>query len=127
MQNTQTKLENAARGLLMMSESDYPFDYFSTTAKVIDESLVLGLAGKLQGATIENISIDQLLRNLTDTAWGSVSPADAQKFSNLSAVLKQELAGITVYRVGDVQIDVFILGTTADGTVAGMRTKLIET
>lgn len=125
--NTQTKLENAASGLLMMSESDYPFTYFTTEATAIDENLMLSLAGKTEGAIVERTTIDHLLRNMANTSSGSVNQETAQKFINLSDTLKLELTGLTVYRVGEVQVDVFIVGQTSEGTVAGMRTKLIET
>jgi hypothetical protein len=32
-----------------------------------------------------------------------------------------------VYRIGEIRIDVLIIGLTADGKVAGMRTVLTET
>lgn len=127
MQSTQTKLENAASGLLMMSESDYPFTYFITEATTIDENLMLRLAGKAEGVLVEKTDIDHLLRNMANTSSGSVNQETAQKFINLSDTLKLELTGLTVYRVGEVQVDVFIVGQTSEGTVAGMRTKLIET
>ncbi|WP_460680757.1 nuclease A inhibitor family protein [Mucilaginibacter koreensis] len=127
MNTIQTKLENAASGLLMMSESDEPFTYVSAPATTINEQLALSLAGKPAGTPVETITLDYLLRNMTNPASGSVSPATAQKFSQLAAALKQELAGLTVYRVGEVQIDVFILGKANDGSIAGMRTRLIET
>jgi hypothetical protein len=127
MENTQIKLQIAANGLLMMSESDYPFAYFVTDAKAIDEKLALHLADKPEGTTIEEITLDHLLRNMTDASIGSVTEEEAVKFRGLADALKAELAGLKVYRVGDVQVDVFIIGTTADGAIAGMRTKLIET
>ncbi|QJD96194.1 sugar-non-specific nuclease inhibitor NuiA-like protein [Mucilaginibacter robiniae] len=123
----QSNLEQAANGLQMMSESDYPFTYVCTEAKVIDNDLVLKIAAKPQGTPIEQTTIEHLLRNMTDASSGSVSPQVANQFQNLAATLKSELSNLTVYRVGEVQVDVFILGLTKEGNVAGMRTKLIET
>jgi hypothetical protein len=127
MQTTQSKLQTAAEGLWMMSESDYPFDFITTNASVINDELALKLADKPVGTTVEVITLDYLLRNLTDASVGSVPIEDALKFQNLANTLKNELENISVYRVGKVQVDVFILGTTAEGVIAGMRTKLIET
>lgn len=127
MQNTQLILENAAKGLLMMSESDYPFTYFTNPAREINADLILSLAGKTAGTLIEETDIDRLLSNLTNTASGSVNQETAHKFSNLSNQLKQELKQLKVYRVGEIQIEVLIIGLTKEGTVAGMHTKLIET
>lgn len=127
MQKTQMKLEHAAGGLLMMSESDYPFTYFTAEAGRIDEDLILGLAQKPAGTLIEKVTVDHLLRNMANPLSGSVDRKTAEKFMNLSEVLKQELTDLVVYRVGEIQIEVFITGLTAEGKVAGMRTILIET
>lgn len=127
MQKTQMDLEHAAGGLLMMSESDHPFAYFTAEADHIDESLVLRLAGKPAGTLIEKITVDHLLRNMINPLSGSVDRETAQKFVNLSDVLKRELADLAVYRVGEIRIEVLIIGLTAGGKVAGMRTVLIET
>jgi hypothetical protein len=51
----------------------------------------------------------------------------AQRFQNLQKVLKEVLADIQVYRIGEIQIDAFIVGKLKDGTYAGLRTILIET
>jgi hypothetical protein len=124
---TQNKLENAASGLLMMSESDYPFEYLNTNERQLNDALALKLAQKPEGTAVTQTTIEHLLRNMIDPTSGSVNLATSQRFQQLMATLKQELTNLTVYRVGDVQVQVFILGLTADGTVAGMRTMLIET
>lgn len=123
----QNKLENAASGLLMMSESDYPFEYINTNERQLNDALALKLAGKPEGTPVEHTTIEHLLRNLIDPTSGSVNLATAQRFQQLMATLKQELSNLAVYRVGEVQVEVFILGLTAEGTVGGMRTMLIET
>jgi len=123
----QNKLENAANGLLMMSESDYPFEYVNTSEHQLSDALALRLAGLPEGAPVSQTTIEHLLRNMINTASGSVNEATAQRFQQLMATLKQELTNVTVYRVGDVQVHVLILGLAANGTVGGMRTLLIET
>jgi hypothetical protein len=124
---TQNKLEIAASGLLMMSESDYPFDYIHTDESQLNDALALKLAEKPVGTPVSQVTIEHLLRNLANPETRSVNAETVSRFQNLMATLKQELHDITVYRVGEIQVHVFILGFTADGTVAGMRTLLIET
>lgn len=123
----QSNLENAASGLQMMSESDYPFDYFSTDDTAIDENLALKITGKAAGTLVTTTTLDDLLRNMIDPARGAVSPQQAEQYKQMAAVLKDTLQNITVYRVGEVQVEVLIIGLTEEGTAAGMRTKLIET
>lgn len=127
MKSTQIKLESAANGLLMMSESDYPFTWFETPEDQLDEKLILQLAGKPEGSVIEKTNLDHLLRNMTNTSSGAVNQETAKKFSSLSSGIKEELTDVVVYRVGEIQIEVLIAGITKEGKVAGMRTQLIET
>jgi len=127
MKSTQVKLESAANGLLMMGESDYPFTWFETPVEQLDEQLILQLAEKPEGSAIEKTDLDHLLRNMTNISSGAVNQETANKFSNLSSGIKEELTNVVVYRVGEIQIEVLITGITKEGKIAGMRTQLIET
>lgn len=127
MKSTQIKLEGAASGLLMMSESDYPFTWFDTGEHELSEALLLKLADQPAGTPVEKTDIDHLLRNMTNLSSGAVNEETAKKFIHLQQLLKAELTDLTVYRVGEVQIEVLITGLTQEGKIAGMRTKLIET
>ena len=63
MQTTQDNLKLASSGLLMMSESDYPFTYFSAMEENLDEDVIKQISGKPQSA-IETIGVDYLFRNM---------------------------------------------------------------
>jgi hypothetical protein len=45
----------------------------------------------------------------------------------LQELLKQKLKDVQVYRIGSIQIDVFIIGQMKDGGYGGLRTKVVET
>jgi hypothetical protein len=52
----------------------------------------------------------------------------AAKFQKLAQVLKAQLSGVKVYKVGDEpEKRVFIVGKTQDGRWAGLRTTVVET
>lgn len=123
----QSSLELSATGLLMMSESEYPFEYVGSDDTALSPALALKIAGKPEGTSLTTTTVDYLLRNLTDPAIGAVSPAQTRQYQQLALTLKDSLQQLTVYRVGEVQVDILILGLTAEGKVAGLRTKLIET
>jgi hypothetical protein len=127
LMSTQSNLEQAASGLLMMSESDYPFEYFATDDTKVDESLLLKLADKPQGTLIEKTTVEHLFRNMADPNSPSVKPETSARFREFIESLKNELTEIEVYRVGEIQVQVFIIGINIHGTVSGMRTLLIET
>lgn len=51
----------------------------------------------------------------------------AQKFSDLQKLMESNLQNIKVFRVGEISIDVYIVGVDADGNFAGLKTTVIET
>ena len=55
-------------------------------------------------------------------------PEDRPKFDKLAAVLREQLSGIKVYKVGDeAEKQVFVVGKTGDGKWAGLKTTVVET
>jgi hypothetical protein len=48
-------------------------------------------------------------------------------FQNKVSVLKQNLSQLQVYRVGSTDIDIYIVGVTPGGGLAGLSTKRVET
>jgi len=50
-----------------------------------------------------------------------------QRFQNLVSVLKQNLSQLQVYRVGNTNINAYIVGVAPGGGLAGLSTKLVET
>jgi hypothetical protein len=125
-----TSLQSASSGLLVMSESDYPFEIVywpeleaDVTYKMLQES------GKDVSTPIETITVEYLLRNMTkaEAGAGIQQQQTASRFVELQQLLNSSLENVKVYRVGTVQVDVFIIGKLDDGTYGGLKTKLIET
>jgi hypothetical protein len=57
-----------------------------------------------------------------------VPSEDKAKFQKLAAAIKQQLSGVKVCEVGDeAERDVYIVGKTADGKWAGLKTSVVET
>jgi hypothetical protein len=48
-------------------------------------------------------------------------------FQNLVSVLKQNLSQLQVYRVGNTNIDAYIVGVTQNDDWAGLSTQVVET
>ena len=65
---------------------------------------------------------------IQDQDWhGEAERLVVQKYRNLLAVLKQSLSGLTVFRIGEVQIDIYVVGRTPTGEWAGIHTTAVET
>ena len=55
-------------------------------------------------------------------------PEDKPKFDKLAKVIKEQLSGVKVYKIGDeAEKEVYVAGKTADGQWAGIKTSVVET
>jgi hypothetical protein len=126
------KLKQAADNLLMTSESEYPFEVFYWTGES-QESLtnqkLLQLTRHPQETSIETVELDDFFRNCAqEKEWhDETQKENVHKFQLLVKTLKENLTNIQVYRLGTINLDVYIVGATLSGDLAGISTKLVET
>lgn len=59
--------------------------------------------------------------------YGDEEKATAQQFSVLKKLLEANLKDIKVFRLGEIAIDVYVVGVDKDGNLAGIKTTVIET
>jgi histidine triad (HIT) family protein len=114
-------LKKAAKGLKFTSETEAPLKPFAWDdgAKLTDAHL-LELAGEDEGAAVEKQSLDDFFE--------AVPPEDKEGFDELARVLKEQLSGVKVYKVGDEpERQAYIVGKTSDGKWAGLETTVVET
>lgn len=121
-------LEEATRGLTFMSESDYPFEVFRWEAAPTDESL-RALAGADAGAGVETQTAARFFRApASEPDWkGAEERALARRFQQLQRLLEENLDDLKVYRVGSVNIAVFVAGRAPSGSWLGVSTRAVET
>jgi hypothetical protein len=120
-------LTQASQGLLMPSESDYPFEVFVWEDVELTPQKILELTNYPPATSIEEVELDYFFRNVaTEKDWhDKIQKENVAKFQNLVQVIKDNLADIRVYRIGTIEVNVYIVGNN-DG-VAGLATKVIET
>jgi hypothetical protein len=120
-QSVEDALRKASKGLLFPSESDAPLEPFLwETGGNLTKDRIRELAGAEEGATVESLSLDDLLR--------TVSSEERAKFDKLATAVKQLVSGVKVYKVGDEpEKAVYVVGKTPDGKWAGLKTSVVET
>jgi hypothetical protein len=122
-------LTQASQGLLMPSESEYPFEVFTWKDVVeLTPEKILELTHYPPATSIEEVELDYFFRNVAgEKDWhDKIQKENVAKFQNLVQVIKDNLAESRVYRIGTIEVNVYIVGKTNDG-VAGLATKVIET
>ena len=115
-------LQKASRGLRMPSEEDAPFAAFlwEDDGGELTATRLRQLAGVPEGVGVAEDSLEGL--------WRTVPAEDREQFQRLRQAIAQQLAGMKVFRVGDEpHKDVYLVGQTPDGKLAGPKTSVVET
>jgi Nuclease A inhibitor-like protein len=125
-------LKEASEGLLFMSESDYPWEVFhwkSDPQQDIIPEFILERTGYALDTPVEVVDFDSFFAiATTEQNWHNQDDRETVKrYQNLVKILKDNLTQIQVIRVGTINIDVYIVGKTANGELAGIATKVVET
>lgn len=98
-------LRKAAKGLLYPSDTDEPIEVVSGVEVPA-------------GASVSSVAA--FFGELADDA-------NAARFERLRAAVDSTLRDAKVYRAGSTEVDVFILGFTRSGALAGLKTASVET
>ncbi|MFT6205514.1 MAG: hypothetical protein ACI9V1_003367 [Spirosomataceae bacterium] len=129
-------LKNILPELLMdlyyPSESDEPIEVFS-----LEESRDLPIIAndfktllkREEGSTIEPLDIEQFWNSVTEINdwYGEEQIAKTKQFEKLKNTLFEHLGNVQGFRVGEVEIDVYLFGSNSDGAIEGIKTMLVET
>ena len=125
-----SELAEATTGLMMMSESDYPFATLRFDAKTaITPRFLHTLAREDESAPVVEQSVDDFFRAaVSEPDWKKDEELKtARRYQSLVRLLKENLSDLKVYRVGAVNISVFIIGRSGNQTLLGLSTRVIET
>ena len=115
-------LKKATQGLLFISETEAkftPFVWQIDGAMNVEQVFRNAEYDYEAGTPTEKMSLADFFR--------AVPPEDAPKYDSLTAVLKEQLADLEVYKIGAAEKDVYIVGRTKDGLWAGLTTTVVET
>jgi len=147
-------LQAQVAGLSWMSESDYPFRVVvacpetSATEPIVFSIEKIPALKPIAGLTAstdvsivfvthledflklcESVDVDTFFQRATQVQdwFGEAEWAIAQRYQQLVRWLKENLTDLQVYRCGDIEVDIYILGQAADGRRLGLQTRAIET
>ncbi len=128
--DTMQALKDASEGLLYQSETDEPFTVFKWKADgELTKDKVLKRARKAAKTPVEEVSLEDFFQELTkEEDWhGDEEKAAVEQYKKLVEVIKQNLSGAKVFKIGSRKLSVFIVGTTDEGDWAGLKTTAVET
>jgi hypothetical protein len=123
------RLKQATADLLWVSESDYPFEVITwergvemTPTALFKELTVTDLAIKTMTLT------DFFAPVLTIEDWYEEEElATVDRYTDLVRSIESNLTKVQVFRLGEIEIAVYIIGKTPDGDLVGLKTQVVET
>jgi hypothetical protein len=124
------ELKQLTKGLLWMSESDYPFEIvFWEGRPEISPPFLRSLSGEAEDAPVEIVSVEEFFRvAMSEESWrGDESRLLAKKYRRLVQTLKDNLEDVKVYRVGKINMPVYIVGRSRTGNHIGISSRVVET
>jgi Nuclease A inhibitor-like protein len=123
------RLKQATTDLLWSSESDYPFEIVSWELGI--ELTPSDLFSNIYDTdlAIESIALTDLFEPvLTIEDWYEQAELDlVDRYTSLLDSINNNLSEAQVFRVGEVEIDIYIIGKTPTGDIVGLKTRSIET
>jgi len=106
-------LGQASLGLLYMSESDYPFELIRWKGRTeLTSAFICGIAGEATDCTVQKLDCDAFLGG---------------RYQRLAQLLKANLSSLRVYKVGRINMPVYIVGRSPEGNWLGLSTRVVQT
>jgi hypothetical protein len=125
-------LSQSTDGLLFPSEIDSPFEttiWDKTQGTAVSAAAILKLNGDRPDDYIEETNLDSFFSIVTmDQEWHTqIDKERVSRFRGFAAVIMENLKEVKVFRLGKINIDVFIAGRSQSGNIVCISTKQLQT
>ena len=123
-------LDSLTKNLIYVSETDadiVPFTY--RKAESVTAAEVVYQSGHKADDVVETLDVDSFFARLTMVKdwYGPRETERAAKYAALKLELEKELNDLKVYKIGKVQINIYVVGLDKQGRLAGVKTTAVET
>ena len=128
--NLAEQIKNAAQGLFYISETDAEImPFVGTTAEKVDKEEILKQTKAMPGKTVEERKFSDFFARLTEIQdwFEDEEKVTAQKFTVLKEVLENNIRDLKVFKIGKVELDIYVVGLDSENTFLGIQTKAVET
>lgn len=124
------KIKKITENLYYISETDaeiYPF--VGNKVETITDKEILKENNSSTEPPVEERDFTGFFDNLTKMQdwFGDEEKAAAGKFIELKELLESNLKCLKVYKIGKIQLDVYIVGLDCENNIVGIKTKAVET
>ncbi len=130
VRSLNAEINQLIEGLTYISESDYKIELFAgSDATQVSKEEILKQVGRGGSNSIEEITFGDFFEKLTTVRnwYGEQEKTSAERFARLRIYLERFLSDLKVFRIGKIQIDIYVVGLDNDGRLVGIKTRAIET
>jgi hypothetical protein len=124
------EIEKISQGLYYISETDAEILPFTgaKTDSVTRENLLSQIESK-PDAPVEERDFAGFFARLTKIQdwFGDEESQTAIRFAELKELLERNLTDLKVFKVGRVELDIYVVGLDENGNLMGIKTKAVET
>jgi hypothetical protein len=125
------ELKAALDGLSYQSESDHPLDFVcwqKQAGKSFDSQFVCEQLGQSPTVRVEEVDPQAFLDDCSkiESWFGDDEKKSAEGFKKLQELLNQQLKGLKLFRLGEIEVTIAVVGED-DNNVVGFKTISIET
>ncbi len=107
------QIKKVSKGLYYISETDAEiFPFIGNKAEAVTVKEVLKQTERVAETPVEERDFTEFFTHLTQIQdwFGEEEMAMAQKFSDLKDLLEKNLKDLKVFKVGKIQLDIYVVG-----------------
>jgi hypothetical protein len=122
------QIEEIAKDLYYISETDSEiFSFTGERAEDVSAGEILKQIGRSD--PVEERNFEDFFNRLTQMQewFGDEETRAANQFSELKEFLTNNLRDIKVFKIGEIEVDIYIVGLDKENILKGVWTKAVET
>lgn len=125
-----SEIKKAVENLYYMSETDAGIvPFIGNKADSVTAANLISQTQSDEKSKVTEIKFDEFFSNLTkiENWFGDEENRTAQKFSGLKDLLEKNLKDLKVFKIGQIEIDIYIVGLDSQSVLTGIKTSAVET
>jgi hypothetical protein len=124
------RIKKFTKDLYYISETDSEISPFTgRRAESVSQEALLAQTGRTENSEVEERNFEEFFKPLLEVQdwFGDEEKKTAARFSKLKELLQKELKDLKVFKVGSIELDVYVVGLDAEGVLTGIKMKAVET
>jgi hypothetical protein len=128
--NLIEQIKNCVADLYYISETDAEiFPFIGEQSKLVSNEVILSQTkNKFETPVEEKDFTDFFARLIEFQDWyGDEEKMNTEKYILLKRLLEENLKDLKVFKIGKIQLDIYVVGLDLENRLLGIKTKAVET